>query len=1172
MKKILFLIAFSLLALVGSAQRMWLQPFKLVAGDSVNLNVSDVWVAEPTSAYVRLRSQAGSTSKTYDVSTPFNDVVAGSCGNLVEVTHVLSNGNYAQIALNPNAIEKFSKNASRTKIWMKNGGTYTLVSDFATTTTLLSVCASGGGGGGGTTNLGIGTRTGTAVQITSSSGTSASFPSATTTQAGALSATDKTKLDGLANYVAPNHTGDVTSVGDGATTISNDAVTNAKLDNMAANTVKGRNAGTSGDPVDIAVGQNEVLGRGATGNLKGLKLGGFLITADSIKAPTYVNNGINGTTVVGQDVKLGGALTENTTIDGGATRSMNIINTSSLILEADNAVTGQKRYQLTANPASASATIIGTVNGATDNTTLVLNPNGTSSLSRVSSGVSGTVTVAADAASLALNDGSQTSITVATDGVYLDGADSGTASDVLYYNPTTKEITYSTAPSGGGGSVSVPLNQVPYGTGSGITSDTTFRFDNTTLIGNRPGDKAIIIGRKTTVSDASMRGLVFNNRSNIPGDPTTNERNSYTPIVFQSLQNKPELDIKFGHIISSDQNPGTPFGPTDTLWNEILFLGNNFDGNVNPNKSGFRDAWEFGWFDGGLDLERHVGQVYVPNLQTAVATRWNRPGLGNSRRPFTMEIENVNRALTNRVNGVGAFYLDQINFRSFESQSPYAAMGYDQSAKAPNFQLASGWNGNAMTFKLDIDSVQNLYRISRGGTVGASSSNLLINNFNRFTFSDNSSRAIWSYIGAVNGMSFGTSGHNTEYFFQSQNLDGGFRTNISGNLTSPLYQSRGHLTLMDANRTKGAIMGFRSDVNFYYLAGMTATDHASFSFNKYSFNKGKSNAKPNQQAFFGMDSESAATLPVLGLYNTVDSIRHFVYNGATPNSNITAKTGDVCYASDGTNGTMWIKVSGTNTNTGWSQVATGSGITTVGAFQNTTNSNGLSISGTDIRLHAATATGPGGWSLVDQELPVGNSLSAKKRVINTAAGTTTTFHHTNYDGTEGSGTQQQFTVGEGVIAEDKKWIATGGIGNQSVETLKDPAGSLVNVVTHTIGANYSSTELSNKIKYKITNVTAASYQINGKDAFVNIPTTASTTAVTLPEIVSGVPGANQVRIGDEILIKVRNANVVTFTAAGADEVAVDGVSGTTTSFTTTTNVTFAKRLVATDLNEWTIYQ
>lgn len=55
---------------------------------------------------------------------------------------------------------------------------------------------------------------------------------------GLMSATDKAKLDGVApnanNYIHPNHAGDITSVGDGTTTISAKAVTYAKIQDISA--------------------------------------------------------------------------------------------------------------------------------------------------------------------------------------------------------------------------------------------------------------------------------------------------------------------------------------------------------------------------------------------------------------------------------------------------------------------------------------------------------------------------------------------------------------------------------------------------------------------------------------------------------------------------------------------------------------------------------------------------------------------------------------------------------------------------------------------------------------------------------------------------------------------------------------------------------------------------
>ena len=71
---------------------------------------------------------------------------------------------------------------------------------------------------------------------------------------GALTATG----DG-AGYIHPNHTGEVTSVSDGATTIANDVVSNAKLANMAANSFKGNNTGSVADPIDLTVAQTKTL-------------------------------------------------------------------------------------------------------------------------------------------------------------------------------------------------------------------------------------------------------------------------------------------------------------------------------------------------------------------------------------------------------------------------------------------------------------------------------------------------------------------------------------------------------------------------------------------------------------------------------------------------------------------------------------------------------------------------------------------------------------------------------------------------------------------------------------------------------------------------------------------------------------------------------------------------
>ncbi|MFN4202537.1 MAG: DUF2793 domain-containing protein [Tabrizicola sp.] len=91
---------------------------------------------------------------------------------------------------------------------------------------------------------------------------------------GFMSAADKTKLDGIAAganaYSHPNHTGDVTSLGDGATTIAAGAVTNAKLADMATATIKGRASAGAGDPEDLTGTQATALLDTFTSGAKGL--------------------------------------------------------------------------------------------------------------------------------------------------------------------------------------------------------------------------------------------------------------------------------------------------------------------------------------------------------------------------------------------------------------------------------------------------------------------------------------------------------------------------------------------------------------------------------------------------------------------------------------------------------------------------------------------------------------------------------------------------------------------------------------------------------------------------------------------------------------------------------------------------------------------------------------
>ena len=64
-------------------------------------------------------------------------------------------------------------------------------------------------------------------------------------------------------------TGDVTTAVNAAT-IANDVVTNAKLANMAANSIKGNNTGGAADPLDLTAAQVKTLLAIAAGDVSGL--------------------------------------------------------------------------------------------------------------------------------------------------------------------------------------------------------------------------------------------------------------------------------------------------------------------------------------------------------------------------------------------------------------------------------------------------------------------------------------------------------------------------------------------------------------------------------------------------------------------------------------------------------------------------------------------------------------------------------------------------------------------------------------------------------------------------------------------------------------------------------------------------------------------------------------
>lgn len=106
-----------------------------------------------------------------------------------------------------------------------------------------------------------------------------------------IKATLKTYFDTLYNlYVHPNHTGDVTSVGDGATTIAANAVTYAKMQDIATDSLIGRDTAATGDPETISL--NATLSMTGAGALQRAALTGDVTAAAGSNATTIANDAV----------------------------------------------------------------------------------------------------------------------------------------------------------------------------------------------------------------------------------------------------------------------------------------------------------------------------------------------------------------------------------------------------------------------------------------------------------------------------------------------------------------------------------------------------------------------------------------------------------------------------------------------------------------------------------------------------------------------------------------------------------------------------------------------------------------------------------------------------------------------------------------------------------------
>lgn len=303
---------------------------------------------------------------------------------------------------------------------------------------------------GAGTDLSIGAVTTTTLEVESSTGNPVILPQSTPLQAGLQSASDKTKLDLVTVTQAVNLDEIEQDVAD-LTTLTGVSSNATNLGSFSGSTIP--------DNVDI---------KSALQSLE---------TALS-SASGYSENGLSGDGSSGNKYKLGGLLTQNTTIDGNYLRNLTVNKLNLLTLESFTNVNGTAKSSLllTTLPTGGAilkSEVVGTPNRYSQ---LVVDSDGGSTLFQNVYGSlkSGLYLTSNQVAILESTDGTTTRrYTITNAGHSITGINTGVTSKIIYIDDVTGDLYKGDVPSTSGGSsihtYDAGSNALVRASGTGVT-------------------------------------------------------------------------------------------------------------------------------------------------------------------------------------------------------------------------------------------------------------------------------------------------------------------------------------------------------------------------------------------------------------------------------------------------------------------------------------------------------------------------------------------------------------------------------------------------------------------------------------------------------------------------------------------------------------------------------